>query len=328
MTEAATGTISLEGGVVGGNTISGFEHVEVHLGSGDDNIAVGEGLSAWIDGGAGSDTLVGSSGIDSLYGGDGNDSIDAGGGDEWNIGGGAGDDTVVGGDGNDGYLTGGDGDDSLDGGSGNDRLLFGEEGNDVLSGGAGDDSELYGGNGDDTILGGEGNDSYLSGNDGNDMIVGGAGYDYLIGGAGNDAFVFDSLVAWDTVADFTSGGDTLRISLASLAVGNGDTTIDGASVISGPGGFDASSELVIVTGDLASGRANDADWAAQAIGDANQSYAVGQTAIFAVDDGSTSALYCFQSANDDATVSSAELTLLAVLQNAPSTVIGDYVFGA
>jgi capsule polysaccharide modification protein KpsS len=83
-----------------------------------------------------------------------------------------------------------------------------------------------------------------------------------------------------------------------------------------------------VTGDIASGRANDADWAAQAIGDANQSYSVGQTVLFAVDDGSTSAVYYFKSADGDATVNSAELTLLAVLQNAPSTVAGDFVFGA
>jgi len=98
--------------------------------------------------------------------------------------------------------------------------------------------------------------------------------------------------------------------------------------LKGTGGFDAAAELVIVTGDMAPGRANDANWAAQAIGDANQAYTVGQTTVFAVDDGSTSAIYRFQSAGDDATVSGAELTLLAVLNGTASTAPADYVFAA
>jgi hypothetical protein len=66
--------------------------------------------------------------------------------------------------------------------------------------------------------------------------------------------------------------------------------------------------------------------AATAIGDADSAFTIGQSALFVVNNGTSSAVYSFVAANADATVDAGELTLLAVLQNAASTVTGDYLF--
>ena len=78
--------------------------------------------------------------------------------------------------------------------------------NDAITGGGGADT-LNGGGGADTIVGGAGDD----------VLTGGVGADMLTGGLGSDNFVFlynsqDSLAAaFDTLADFTSGSDHIKI---------------------------------------------------------------------------------------------------------------------
>ncbi len=110
--------------------------------------------AGFVEGGAGSDTLIGGEGGDTLQGGDGNDSVD----------GGEGDDLLVSGDGQD--------------------TLLGGTGNDTLANGAGDDS-LVGGIGDDSLVASLGNDT-LEGNAGNDTLLGGEDNDSILGGADND----------------------------------------------------------------------------------------------------------------------------------------------
>jgi hypothetical protein len=109
-------------------------------------------------------------------------------------------------------------------------------------------------------------------------------------------------------------------------VGDGDTVIDGGVSVTGPNGFAASAELVIVTHDIAGSIT--ASTAAAAIGHANSAYSVGDTRLFVVDNGSDSGVYLFKAADANATISASELTLLATLDNTASTTLADYLFGA
>ncbi|HSV70645.1 MAG TPA: hypothetical protein VLI72_11075 [Methylibium sp.] len=206
------------------------------------------------------------------------------------------------------------------GGSGTDTLttienLTGSAHNDQLTGNAAANT-LNGGNGADTLAGGGGGD----------LLSGGAGADRLSGGGGVDVFLFNGLSDSDTITDFASASDRLRIAQGGIRVGDGDTQIEGATTIAGPGGFAAAAELVVVTADIGSGLG--AANAAAAIGSASGAYAVGRTALFMVNDGASSALYRFTAANADAQVSAAELTLLATLSGTAATATADLIFTA
>jgi Ca2+-binding RTX toxin-like protein len=166
----------------------------------------------------------------------------------------------------------------------------------------------------------------LTGNAAANALNGGAGADSLTGGAGADRFVFNSKVGTDSVTDFVSGTDKFHFSQAGIRIGDGDTLIDASATVAGPGGFAAANELVIVTGNIA-GVIN-ATSAAAAIGSAASAYAVGNTRLFAVDNGTASGLFLFTASAADASVSAAELTLVGVATNTPATVLGDYLFVA
>lgn len=84
---------------------------------------------------------------------------------------------------------------------------------------------LTGTDGADSLTGWLYNDT-MDGGTGNDILSGGYGDDVLRGGDGN---VLDSLVGFDTVADFVSGTDHLRISQAGIALGNVDDRERGQS---------------------------------------------------------------------------------------------------
>jgi Ca2+-binding RTX toxin-like protein len=185
----------------------------------------------------------------------------------------------------------------------------------VLRGGAGNDTRS-GGNGADRLFGGSGNDT----------LIGGPEADSLGGGAGADAVVFSSGVGADVVTDFVSGTDTLRFGQAGIRIGDGDTLVEGAVTVVGPGGFGPVAELVVVTANIAGGVT--AASAAAAIGSASGAYAAGQTALFAVDNGSASGLFVFASAGADAEVSAAELSPLATLTGTAATAATDYLFVA
>jgi Ca2+-binding RTX toxin-like protein len=238
-------------GGAGGDTILG-SGVVFGTGTGTNN---SETQTDWLMGGAGSDTITGNGGNEHIYGfsnvgagqRDGGDSLSGGAGNDY-IQGNAGNDTIDGGADNDRLYGGADAD-----------TITGGTGYDYLQGNKGDDT-LDGGNGDDTVRGGAGNDNIddtgvatgtgvntvysndeLYGDLGNDTINGGAGVDTLFGGAGNDVFVFDAgenvsshigadaksdplagLV--DTIGDFNTNEDTIRLPFALEGAGTDDVS--------------------------------------------------------------------------------------------------------
>lgn len=88
----------------------------------------------------------------------------------------------------------------------------GTAGADSITGTAGADY-MVGLDGNDVLKGAGGND-HIDGGNGNDLLYGGNGNDTLIGGAGHDTFVFNAALSRggvDTISDFTSGTDTIRL---------------------------------------------------------------------------------------------------------------------
>jgi Ca2+-binding RTX toxin-like protein len=322
-------------------------------GAGRDTLNGGGGL----DGGDGDDLMYTSYATSSADGGLGNDTIEGAGGSgyvNFYVDGGGGKDSIdVHATNNRLYLSGGAGNDTLRGGAGLEVSIDGGGGADLITGYKtypGGPLTITGGGGNDTIEGSGAGDISLHGSSGQDRLqaVGNSGFSllldggidddilsafggavHLLGGAGSDTFVLtgreiDQDMLW--VDDFASGVDRLAVSQSRLAVGNGDLLVDGAVTVTGPGGFKASAELVIVTADLSGGVL--LDQAAAAIGHANQAYAMGQTAVFMVDDGAHSYVLYFQSSGTDATVSADELSVIGRLVGAPSTGLGDIVWSA
>lgn len=77
---------------------------------------------------------------------------------------------------------------------------------------------LYGADKNDVLTGGEGADK-LDGRGGNDILAGGAGNDTLTGGAGSDIFrVVGPDQGVDSIADFTSGLDSIQIVASNFGV--------------------------------------------------------------------------------------------------------------
>ncbi|MGB8690675.1 MAG: calcium-binding protein, partial [Microcoleus sp.] len=200
--------------------------------------------SITLEGGLGNDSLFGSSnpGVTNfMNGGAGNDTIIFGSTGDKLIGDFAGDDFIsyssvsftFGSTTN--IITDTLGNNFIDGGNGTDVFTTGD-GNDVLFGREGDDT-LNAGGGNDTLFGDVGND-YLIGGDGNDSLAGGAGADTLIGGSGDDSFYYnnpgegvaiDSLTGFpvttpagtqpDQIGDFTSAQDKLILQSSQFGFG-------------------------------------------------------------------------------------------------------------
>lgn len=296
-------------------------------------------VTAFAGGGLGNDTIAGTGGSGysnlSVDGGGGHDAIDVLAlNNRLTLTGGAGNDTLRGGAGMGVDIDGGSGDDLITGYKlypGGPLSITGGGGNDTIAGSGAGDITIDGGRGHDRLsaIGQDGYSLSLDGGIGDDTISAWGGQVQLIGNVGSDTFVLTgrgSDPGFLQVADFESGFDRLAVSQSTLPVGNGDLVVDNAVAIAGPGGFDAGAELVIVTSDLAGGAL--LDQAAAAIGSANQAYAAGQTAVFMVDDGSSSYALYFQSSGADATVSADELSVMATLAGTPSTGPGDVGWSA
>lgn len=320
------------------------------------------GPSDYLDGGDGNDTLQGGTsasggdGDDQIEclgatadaaGGTGNDTISGMGGGgyvDFYVDGDDGNDQMnVGSVNNDLFATGGNGNAtvSIDGGAGDDVItgtkyapahmtLSGGDGKDSIlahGSGAGAEVAVSGSQGDDhiTATGLSGTWIEAHGDDGSDTIDVDSGMASLWGGAGADLFILSAKedLGYDmmNVKDLSSGLDQLTLSQATLAAGNGDLVVDNAVTIAGPGGFDTSCELVIMAADIFGELSLNA--AAAAIGSANQSYADGQTAVFTVTNGTDSWVLYFESDGADASVSAAELSIVARLQGTGSTAAED-----
>jgi Ca2+-binding RTX toxin-like protein len=241
----------------------------------------------------------------------------------------------------DNTLTGNAAANALTGGDGND-ILIGGKGNDTLDGGAGDDFYAVDAAGDKVIEAQDGGYDIVEttlakytlaanveelrftgkgaftgiGNALDNVIIGGTGNDKLTGGGGADTFVIGT--GNDTVTDFARGVDTLVI---NRTIGNGDNAIDGAVTLSSAGGFSSDAELVIFTQKVASLTVANA---AKAIGSATEAYAKGDTALFALHDAKSTALYLFTSSGSDAVVGAGELVQVATLTGVQAASAADF----
>lgn len=240
----AAGDVVIERGGEGRDTVVTTidltlpDHVEVLIlagpdlrGTGNalDNLLTATGGPAWLDGGAGADTMVGGPG-DTTY------TVDN-----------AGDRTIEeAGGGTDLVRT------SLA-----DYTLAEHVENLVVTGGAGSTARgnalanaIQGMGGNDRLLG-MGGDDTLTGNGGNDVLDGGAGADRLRGGLGSDTFVARrGEVAGDFILDFntTSSGDKLR--LEGWGAGTTVTTA-GSGLWTVRDGVDGFSETLRIVGVVA-----------------------------------------------------------------------------
>lgn len=299
---------------------SGFERLTLS-GSAAIN-GVGNTAANLLTGNAAANSLTGSSGNDTLNGGIGNDSM-------------------AGGAGSDRYYVDAAGDVITDTGTtaGERDLVFSGvtwtlgstledltlTGSGAIRGSGNSLANLLTGNGAANLLGGSGGNDTLNGAAGNDTLYGGSGADRITCGTGSDVVVLDSRSSSDTVLDFVSGADDLRLRMGTLAIGDSDLAVEGATTRGSAGGFASSAELVIFTQNVA---ALSTSAAATAIGSATSAYAVGRTALFVIDTGTSSGVYLFTAADANAMVSASELTLLATLGGTGSTVAGDYVFSS
>ena len=174
------------------------------------------------------------------------------------------------------------------------------------------DSEAYW---EDNRLVGNGGNNRLIAHFGDDTLEGGAGNDTLSGGDGRDTFVFGSLSGSDVISDFEQGLDVLSFDTAAFGLADGDPAMVTMETIGAPGGHSAGADVVVASTAIA-GSIN-ATTVAAAIGQATEAYQVGDKALFAVHNGSDSAVYLFQSSGHDAVVSASELTRVVWMAQTP-----------
>ena len=177
-------------------------------------------------------------------------------------------------------------------------------------------------------INGTGNDldNTLTGNAAANILNGQAGNDILSGGGGTDRFILDSLTGSDLISDFLSGTDKLVLDNSGLGgLGDKDSRLEGALLRDSAGGFSNKAELVVFSNDI--NGSISATAASEQIGSASSAYVIGDTRIFAVDNGSQTAVYLFKAQDANAIVDSNELKLLGVLDTA-QTALRDYLFQA
>ncbi len=169
---------------------AGADSVTLRLSASIGTSSIGE----FVDALAGNDVITGSAGNDIIIGNGGNDTLNAGNGND--------------------NLIGGTGNDILNGGTGSDTATYADATSGVtvslavsaaqaVGGGLGSDTladieNLFGSDFDDTLTGDAGI-NILVGGDGNDTLDGGIGtagfIDALYGGAGNDAYIVNSIAS-------------------------------------------------------------------------------------------------------------------------------------
>ena len=204
------------GGDAQGDTLTNIQNL---MGSGNNDVLIGNAVANKLEGGAGADSLSGGDGNDTLNGDAGNDTLVGGAGADV-LDGGADNNTVsyagsaavnvslvagavnTGGDAQGDTLT-------------NIQNLMGSGNNDVLIGNA-VANKLEGGAGADSLIGGEGNDTLDLRTD-NLTLVG----DSANGGAGNDTFIVSQSLAITTNANDQMNGGTDSDTLQFHATASG-----------------------------------------------------------------------------------------------------------
>ena len=171
----------------GNDTLSLDTSAEAFGGAGNDLIETRGWLTLTADGGDGYDTIISLSGTDDITGGNGRDLVKMG-------------------NGHDIFR------DSNQGGVHGSDTVLGEDGNDTIKGGGGDDL-FKGQKHNDLISGGDGHDT-IDGGPGKDTIAGGRGDDLLTGGSERDQFLFRPGTGQDTITDYETGVDLLRLDRA------------------------------------------------------------------------------------------------------------------
>lgn len=277
---------------------------------------IGTDFNDTMNGLGGNDRLFGDGGRDLLNGDSGNDRLNGGGGA----------DVMNGGSGDDLYTVNSNLDQCLEAlAAGRDEVRSGQISLDLnQSNLANIEVARLSGNANLNLIG-SADDNQLVGNGGANILSGNGGSDLLTGAGGADVFVLSDVSAADTITDFVSGNDALRIRTSSLAIGNGNTVINGSVTRSSPGGFAVGAELVIFSANV--GGPITVDNAASTIGSATTAYSIGATRLFAVDNGSQSCLFLFRATNADALVSATELHQLATLTSTPALALADLQFG-
>lgn len=330
---AAASSYSDDNSDTSANLLTGGAGADTLTGSGGNDTLSGGSENDFLTGNAGNDSLSGGDGADNLYGGDGADTLD----------GGADNDS----------LTGDAANDSLSGGDGADNL-FGDDGADTLNGGAGNDL-LYGGAGDDILYAGLATISTYAYSGSGDTLNG----DGYSSANGKDIFRFETTAAFASqpvetgtawngttyvpvmtdrfntghfINDFNLLED--KIQFAASMTGDGDALLENVAMKVASGGtFAKTAEMVIVQADLSmdfsyswGGSWNPiyASEVVTAIGQADAAFAIGDKRLFVVDDGISSALFQFTSADADATVSAAELKLIGVVDGQASLTSSDF----
>lgn len=207
-----------------------FTSIENLIGSGFNDLLLGDSGPNEINGGVGNDIIFGRLGADIIHGGEGNDTIfgdDASGFPEGIPGIDFGADQIFGDAGND-NLFGEGGADVIDGGDDTDllnyetspfgvtvNLVSGEGFGPIGSYAAGDTyndiENVRGTEFDDILIGTTGNNT-LEGLGGNDLLIGSIGADILAGGADIDTFAISSVAeGGDIITDFNPNGEMLDL---------------------------------------------------------------------------------------------------------------------
>jgi len=194
----------------------GADTITIDDSNGAFGLDVNSGVTPYVYGGFGDDTITGSALGDTLLGGDGGDTLNGGAGDDA-LTGGAGDDTLNG-NGDDDTLTGGAGDDTLDGGHGTDAYVFSDtNGSDTIAFvKADDDLDFTGVTAEGTLAkvavanDGTGDDS-IGALDANNTTV------YVIS---SDASDLDGASTDDTISDVTDMSDVAAFLDAGVTANN------------------------------------------------------------------------------------------------------------
>lgn len=326
----SSGAANLTGNSLANNLTAGAGNNVINGGTGIDTASYASALSGvsinlgittgQATGGSGSDQLLG---IENLLGSQYADSL-TGNGAANVLNGGAGADSLVGALGNDTYVIDNSGDRITESSALASEI---DTVHSSVSWSLGTNLEKLILTGVNAINGnGNGLANTLTGNTAANVLNGGAGSDTLTGGGGADRFVLDNSATSDLISDFLSGTDKLVLDNSGLGgIGDKDALLEGALLRSAAGAFSSAAELVVFNSNI-SGSITTASAAAK-IGSATSAYAIGDSRIFAVDNGSQTAVYQFKAVDGDAAVESNELKLLGTLGSA-QTGIGDYLFQA